>query len=306
MAFTEVVFRAAKKLKENPILVLPSLLLLTFTALSKFLMFKYGKFNELAQIVDSIIKAKVSTSFVAEKFQFEMLVSFFQNYWAQLLTSGIAFFLATFVVGVGMMAFEFVMIKNMINKKEIRLWKDRQEKKRYFWGIVFIRIFTYVLSFIILAITGGLALGIYLMTKQITPTTITFGAITAALASLFLLLVRLSLLFVYPGLLFGKTTNPVKAIKNTFLFFKTNPSYTFYAWFTVLVISTAIGIAEFIGGYAENLLVNVIEKFVSNIGLKATLSGIAVSSYNFIVFLAKLFFGVWTNIFLFYCYKEKG
>lgn len=292
--YTELVFKSIRKLRENPTVLVPSLLFFCILAIGRSLMYKYGKFAELFQLADNVVKSNVKSAVISEAFQFDMFTSFFQTYWPQLVTSAAIFFASTFLIGVGAMVFEYVMVRNMVNEKPIKLWEDRQEKKKYFWSVVFIRLFVYVISFIVLALVGVLSILLYPSTGKMTTAVITIGAALGLITLALLALIKLGFMFRYAILIMEKSRNPVYVIKESLLYFRKNPAHTFYTWLTLLIVSIGIGIAGMILEYVNAELVKI--------GIPAIFNFVL----PFIVILLGMIFQVWSDVFLFYCYKEKN
>jgi hypothetical protein len=225
-----------------------------------------------------------------------MLGVYIEENLAQLIISGLIFFVIAFIIGVGVDVIRYSMIKDVLNKKKIvigRIWK---EKKQFFWSVVFFKVLTFLVVFAMLLVVAAIGGLIFFLFSFVDPLTGTVSSIVLGLLLSFvgLIFIKLALLFGYPIMFLGKNKNPLKVLKASFKFFKKRKEYVFVTLLVTIGIGVVIGILSFL----VNLLFSF-DSFIPGLLILLTIVSIII---NFIISVTGK---LWIDIYLFSRYKER-
>ncbi|MBI2667798.1 hypothetical protein HYX17_03440 [Candidatus Woesearchaeota archaeon] len=192
----------------------------------------------------------------------------------------ILFFITGFILGSGINAMKFGMMRDIIEKKKLEFKKMIGYGSKYFWDIVLMRLTVFIISLMVLLFFGILIILNALNTfySQI------FFNIILLLFLITLFFLSLLLLFRYPALLIDRK-NPIEIIKSLYLLLLKNFKHVFMTWFIIFLFGLIILLLD----------------FSLNIAYGATLMIILI----IIRYAISLIYGVWSNLFLFYMYKLK-
>lgn len=157
----------------------------------------------------------------------------------KIIISLIAFFVANFFVGSGLIAIKFTMINDILKKKKIGLVKAFFDGGKYYWRVIEMRFMVFVLIIILSLIVG---LPIFILSSYLGGSSF----MAAVLVILVLLLIRLILLFRYP-VLFREDIGVSPALVKSMGFFKSKTKYVFSVWLFVIGLLFVVSILSEFG-----------------------------------------------------------
>ncbi len=275
------IFSSIDSIKKNPIIFIPDILLFLLIYGLTILFYKY---NNLAKLLSMLMSAESRA---------EIIKTFFVQNWLQLVISFAVFFFISFILGVGMEAIRFSMIKQIIKKKKASLKKAWKLKNKFFWKIVLMKILVTAILFISLLLLLIIAILIMAICSTIGVYSILW---LASLASIFLLIMlTLALLFRYAAL-FLDNKGTVKAIKGSFKYFSKNKKHTFFVWLTITIVSLIFGTLA----TSASLWIGKLQNIV-NIALW---SYVIMFFSSFTAFLIRTIYTIWSQVFIFKNYKN--
>ncbi|MDD5253787.1 MAG: hypothetical protein PHG05_01620 [Candidatus Nanoarchaeia archaeon] len=274
--FKEVYFKSWKQIK--PVLFIPDLISIIIT---------YGLFL-FFMIISGFSQFGSLASFDAQSFFEAGGLSFLQENLLRIISYLILFVLVNFFIGSGLMALKFKMLRNIIEKRKINLFRIIKEDEKAFWRVVLLRIFVYLIGLILLIIAWLIG---YLLINTI-PKGVAL-VIMGILIIVAVLLLKLMLLLRYACLFLDKKNTLKSLITSSRAFFK-KPGYLLAVLILILITQTVL-ILFMVG-------INYGIGFVGSEGLiGAIFMVLGLLSYAFFRIL-KL---VWTDLFLFNIYNHK-
>ena len=254
------------------LLFIPDLVMLIISFLLGFSFVKYSGIIEFFNANNNLIDS------------FDTLIPLLSNFIQEnilvFVIYLILFFITGFILGSGINAMKFGMMKDLVEKKKLDFKKMLRYGSKYFWDIVLMRLTVFIISLIVLLFFSIL---IVLNALNIFYNEI-FFMIILFLFLIVLFFLRLLFLFRYPALLIDRK-NPIQIIKSLYLYLLKNFKYVFITWLITFLIG----------------LIVVLLDFSLNIVYGVTLMIILLV----IRYIISLIYGVWSNLFLFYMYKLK-
>ena len=208
-----------------------------------------------------------------------------QSHIMKIIISLIAFFVANFFVGSGLIAIKFTMINDVLKKKKINLVRAFFKSGKYYWRVIEMRVMVFILIIILSLVVG---LPIFILSSYLGGSSF-MGAV---LVILVLLLIRLILLFRYP-ILFKEDVGVSPALIKSMSFFKSKLKYVFSVW---LIIIGLLFVVSILSEFGRVVISDLFYGF-------ASLSVILIIFY-LIKELALVFVNTFIDIFLFVSYLK--
>ncbi|MBI4447887.1 hypothetical protein HY643_02810 [Candidatus Woesearchaeota archaeon] len=288
MSYTERSIRAYNDLKNNWILFIPNIIKFFSVLILTLFLYKLGGFNVLAKQLTS---PQLYTTF---DFQLEIFKDFFKTNWIRIAISAALFLLTNFFIGVGADTIKYGMIANLTTNKKTELKKVWENKKKYFWKLVSLKLAIYILSIALVGLVTFISAILIYQIKSLS--TILSFSLVAFAAFLAIVVLKLFLFFVYPALFIGGRNNFLGVIKHSASTFTSKPKIVLIIWAITLALGVGVGLFDLFFGW----IINVINDALSNMTLIFFLSNVG----TFIVFLIKTGYTLWSELFVFNNYKE--
>ena len=254
------------------LLFIPDLVMLTFTLLAGFFFAKSSNFtqfltdaNRLADSLETLIP--LINEFVQKNI---LVISIYLT----------IFFIGGFIIGSGMIAMKFGMMKDVVEKKKLSFSKMYEHSAKNFWKVVWLRLTVFLISLVVLVVFG-LLFGLNIINPFYKSV---FFVLILLLFVFTLIFLKFLLLFRYPALFFDNK-NSIQTIKNLYSYLINNFKHVFITWIIIFLIGLIILLLDVslnIAQVAGLLLIMLIIRYIIN-----------------------LVYTVWSNMFLFYSYKLK-
>tara|TARA_Y100000034_G_scaffold62080_1_gene75352 strand:+ start:1 stop:801 length:801 start_codon:yes stop_codon:yes gene_type:complete len=203
--------------------------------------------------------------------------SLIQNNLLRFAISLIVFFITSFIVGSGLNAMKYGMMRDVIQSKKLDFKTMFNYGGDHFWRVVGLRVLIFFIGLAVF-LTFAILLGINSLNpfyKEV------FSFILIAILVFVLILLRILLLFRYP-ILFLDNKTPTKTIKNLYVYFKKRFQHIIITWLIIFIIGL----------------------FLIPINYGVNLIGIAVVVLP-LTYAINLIYTVWRDLFLFFSYKLK-
>jgi len=256
------------------ILFVPDLMLIIFNLILANLFLVYTGLGNFASKINSL-PAKVEA--------LPLIREFISAHFLSLVLFGLVFVFVNFILGSGLLSIKYGLMRDVVKKKKLRFLEYGGE---YLWSIVKVKFLIFLIMVAFIFIFGIIATGIYFLFPE------RFAFIFLLILSILVLVaLKLALLFRFPALFF-KDKSAFFSLRNSFLFFNRKFWVVLFSFLIILMVGISlslvyIGFTKLIG-----LLGNV--NFVwMLIALQA--GGIIFNLIN----------NVWSDLFLFYIFKEK-
>jgi len=215
-----------------------------------------------------------------------LIESFISANFISLIFFGLFFVIVNFVVGSGLLSIKYGLMKGIVNEKTLKFY---EYSKEYFWKVVKLKFLVFLVMTLLVIVFGALAtLFYFLFADKIA------YVLLILLMVLVLILLKLALLFRYPSL-FLKDKSAFMAVRNSLLFFRKK----FFTVVASLLVVVLVGVFLSFGYIGITSLFNYVGR---------------AYYYYFIIFfivwqllgiIINLVNNVWSDLFLFYVFKEK-
>lgn len=258
-----------KDLKDNPILFVPDVIVLFVNLILGFFFLKYSGILKLIMDPETLVKGIESAVPIIKLFLKENILRLIVTFVLSALTS--------FVIGSGLIAMKFGMMKDLINKKKLTI-KKMFKSGKYVWQVISMKMIIFaigIVTFLFLFGTG-IILNTFLQ-KNLAISMVGF------FFPVILLILQLLLFFRYP-IIFLEEKHPFVAVKESFNYFLKNKKHVFIIWLIILAISFIPMPLNAILGLTEQKLV---------------LSAVAVIVGYLIKSLINMIITVWSDMFKF-------
>lgn len=277
-----------RTLVKNPLLLLPDIIAGVVSLLLLYFAFLYTGAGDLVgalQTAEQDILGDVLREYLSQNL-------------AQIIIAVSAFFVITFLFGVGIDILRYELVMQALMRKKLSLQSAWKERKSYFWNIVLLRILLFCIA-IILSVGIFLCIGVAsLILESVGGESIANSGATVLLIVLglsFLIVFVLSFLFSFPIMFLKNMKNPVQVLQESFRFFRAHASYVLVTGVVILCISLLSGIFTYAFGKSigsGNVAVLPWQGWKLMLDfIVRTLIGVAVS--------------VWSALFVFARYKER-
>ncbi len=264
--YKEVFFKSWKGLFNNLYLIIPDLLYLAFmTGLGLVLAWFGGFWGVFDYFLGGVTPST------------ESVLNFLEINWIKLLISAIIFFISSFMVGASIVAFKYILMKNIVMGNKFSFIRVYKTVGGYFWNVVLLRFMIFLIMIPVFVLWG---LMFYLGFENQGYLLKILGLIVMILS---MVLVKWVFLFVYP-VMFLKSNNAYKSLKGSFAFFKNHFKIVLFSW---LILVFAAGVFSAIVSLLSSFIVGIILVFA----IRSTLN---------------VFIKVWGELFLFYIYDLKS
>ncbi|MDP6641959.1 MAG: hypothetical protein QGF74_01075 [Candidatus Nanoarchaeia archaeon] len=258
------------------LLFVPDLILLIFTFLSGFVFVKYsGVLNLLTDANKLASSLRVADSIEALAPIFTSLV---QKDVLVVLIYLLIFFLGGFVLGSGLLAMKFGMMKDVVEKKKLSLKNMYDHSMNHFWDVVWLRLTIFLISLAVIVSFAMLA-SLNALNSFYQET---FFILISILFLLTLIFLRFLLLFRYPALFFDRT-NSTQTVKKLYDYFLKNYKHIILTWLVI---------------FGFGLIIVLLDLSLNKITIISLL--VIVIAIRYII---NLIYNVWSDLFLFYNYK---
>jgi hypothetical protein len=162
-----------------------------------------------------------------------------QSHLMKIIISLIAFFVANFFVGSGLIAVKFTMINDVLKGKKVGLVKAFFDSGKYYWRVIEMRVMVFIFIIILSLIVG---LPIFILFSSLGGSSF----MAAILVILVLLLIRLFLLFRYP-ILFRDDVGVSPALIKSMGLFKSKTKYVLSVWLIIIGLLFVVSILSEFG-----------------------------------------------------------
>ncbi len=278
MKYKQILLSSIKTPIKQPLLFFPSIaLFLTNTILILLFLSVTGLLPLLTQNPAIIFEQDLQTiiNYLQLNFESNLL---------NILITFIGFVVINFLVGSGLLAMKFGLIKEVAKKRKITLRKAVQSGKKYTFRIIKLKVFVFVCMALLILILNSIFPRLLSISNSIIFVTLTYFMIKVSYQ-----IINFILLFRYPILL-TKNKGVFFTIKETFRFFKSKTKFVIATWIIIFIITT----------------ITTLFLLFLNTSLTATLT------YGLVIFLiikslTDIIISLWQDIFLFFVYffKEK-
>lgn len=291
MVYRKLILESAKNLKNNPKLIVPDLMLFFSTTIFGII---FLKILNLLPLLQEILVNKNTIK--------EVLMSFLQNTQniVNLVILLIIFFIITFFAGASLMAIKFQMMKDITLNKKPSFIKSMKNVPRYLWGVVGLRILIFIISILIVL----LIYFFFTMVYYLFSISIIYGILSAIILSaiaLFILAVfKISVFFVYQ-ILFFEDKSAMESLALSFLYSKKHSLYIILIW----CITFSAGILFWLITIPLNNIIDIIEKNLISTSSAITIFILTMIITAFFRVIINLIYLLWSNLFLFFAYKES-
>jgi len=275
-------------LKKNPLLYLPDLVMTAILSVLLYFIYVYTGIADFLVVLQSV-----------ETVSLELFTSYLSENLKELIVSGLTFFFFSFIFGVGVIIFKFVMIKQILSGKKVSLSSVWKEKGGFFWSIVFLRILVYVLSLIVIALVALIGLVLYFLFFSLHENLaiILSLGIAIPLALILFIGIKLALLFRYPVMFLTHIKKPIPILKESYSLLKKSPQFVLKTWLVVLLLTLIFWAGS-----------SILDTFVS-LGisfLPATTVTLVLSSiWSLVGTLLSITIDLWTSIYVFLQFKRR-
>ncbi len=268
-------FKTWKNLKL--ILFVPDLMLIILNVFLGNLFLLYtnvgGLINKLSSLPAKVEALPIVEHFIGANFVSLVLFVFF-------------FTVINFVIGSGLLSIKYGLMRDTVNKKKPMFFEYSRE---YFWKIVKLKILVFLLMILVILVFGALATLFYLLFME----KIAFILLTLLLI-LVLLILKLALLFRFPAL-FLKDKSAFMAVRNSFLFLKNRFFIVVLSLLMIFIVGFVFSLGYIGISTSFNYLTNLDYRYFVWFFILWQVMGIAINLIN----------NVWSDLFLFYVFKEK-
>lgn len=273
---------------KNPSLYLPDIAMAAITSILLYFIYLYTGAADFLSLLRS-----------AETLSVDLFTSYLSENLKELILSGIMFFFVSFIFGVGVIVFKFLMIKNILLGKKVSFAVLWAEKKGLFWAVVLLRIYVYILSLLTLGFLVILGFGVYFLFLPFHESiALAFSlALTVFLGVIFLILIKLATLFRYPFLFLSSEKNSLSVLKASSLLFKKKPLFVLKTWGIVVLLT----IIFWAGTYILDTFIQMSLSFFSLLTI-AMILGLLWSIINM---LLNITIDLWTTIYVFLRFQKK-
>lgn len=280
--------KSFQNLYKNPVLFAPDLIYAVFSFIMIYALYSITGFNTILASLPEGIDAQI-----------EVYQTFFASNMGHILISVAVFFIATFFVGVTALTTKFVLMKYLINKKKVNLYKAWQLGNKFFWNVVLVRIYVYIISLLTLALISLILFLLYLLIAPFNPEFASYFIILIGvlLGVVALLLLSWVLLFRYPIMFLTKKPGACTVLRNSYKYFRKKSGYVVIAWLTIFCVIVAFVLVGILlnAGYSG---------LVENMDVTYWLVAIGVIWTMFMT-IFDLIPSLWKFLYLFEKFKEK-
>lgn len=201
------------------------------------------------------------------------------------IASFILFFATNFLVGSSLLAIKYSMMNDLVEGKKTNLKKGFIGATKIYFRVIFMRIFVYIIYFILALIFSSYLLFVRGVSQANIP-------LIVFLIGFSIVIVKIILLFRYPIMVIDKV-RPVEAIRKTFSYFLRRKRRVLIVWLIIFVIAS---IASFI--------VFLLGKLVSFVG-NSFLSVFVILAISYLLkIIVDLVVDVWGDLYVFFVYKK--
>lgn len=277
-------YPSIRNLSKHPKLYLPDLFMYVVTYVLTVFFYKSSGLD--ATLKEAILNKAVTI---------DVFQNFLYTNWFQILISVIVFIIVTFFVGVGVTIVRYRLITSITNKKRMTLWKAIFNRKQYFFKVVFLKIYVYALSALMLIITTAIIVANKEIENDFLGISIKLFATLVGIA--IILFIKMGIMYRYAILFLADEKRSYRALKRSFRILLKRPWLVIIVWFAIAVAGLGMGIV--VSGVST----------VANL-LKDIFTG-PYSSYLFslivvlIVYLIKLTYDLWSHLFVFSTFKFR-
>ncbi len=245
MVFSTVT-RSFHLLRQHPLLYIPDLV---GVLVNYILLYAFARITGATDLISGLS--------AAEAVPIEILSQFIKENLAQLIVSGAVFFIISFVIGTSVLIYKYSLVRDLLVEKKMSFSKVWKERRGYFWDVVFVRVFTFLITIVALAVAllaGGL---LYVVIKPFSETAALYLGVFVGvvLAIALLVLVTLAILFRYPIMFFTKTRSAYRVLAHSYAYLKKHKEYVIVSWLVVLAITIVFGVVSSLLNYLSDLLV---------------------------------------------------
>jgi hypothetical protein len=188
------------------------------------------------------------------------------------------FFIGGFVLGSGLLAMKFGMMKEVVENKKLSFKKMYGYSMNYFWEVVWLRLTIFLISLSVI-VSFAVLVGLNALNSFYQET---FFILISILFLLTLIFLRFLLLFRYPALFFDRK-NSTQTIKRLYDYFLKNYKHIILTWLVIFGFGLSI------------VLLDLSLNKITTVNLIVVLIAIR--------YVVNLVYNVWSDLFLFYNYK---
>jgi len=280
--------KSFQNLYKNPVLFVPDFIYAVISFVLIYFLYSITGFNTILASLPDGFEAQV------EAFQ-----TFFATNMGQILISVAVFAVVTFLIGVTALTTKFVLMKYLINKKRINLFKAWQMGHKYFWEVVLVRVYVYIISLVTLLLISLISLLLYMLINPFSPEFASFFSILVGGILSMVAIVSLSwiLLYRYPIMFLTSKKNAFTVLKNSYRYFKQKSGHVIISWLVILAVSAIFVLIGILlnAGYSG---------FVEGMSQTYLLLAIGVAWTMFMT-VYDLVPSLWKFLYLFGKFKEK-
>jgi len=271
--YKDTFVKSWKDIKDHPILLLPdAVMFLMNMALGIFFVKSSGISGLMTD--PAILSKEVST-------MLPVIKTFIKENLLRLIISFALFIVTSFLIGSGLIAMKFGMMRDLLEKQELS-FKKMLTNGKYVWQVVSMKMIMFVIGMItfLFVIGTGVILSAFWLKG--------YGVLVASLSfPILVILLQICLLFRYP-LVFLEKKHPIVAVKESFEYFFKNKKYTFMIWLIVTAMALITAPIGAILGLTDQT------KLTAMIVLAYVLRSVI-----------GVVIGVWSDMFKFRSYKLK-
>ena len=154
------------------------------------------------------------------------------------------------------------MIRDVIQGKKASIFKAYKKSHKRFWQVVFMKIFVFIISILVVILVSFFTGLTYFIFSQISVELGRLLALFVAVAFILLAVfgIKFGILFRYPVMFLTNKTKAWISLRESFRFFIKDPVYIFVTWFIVFILSIVIwlssGIINYVLGMIQGLSSN--------------------------------------------------
>ncbi|MBU4501834.1 MAG: hypothetical protein KKA79_04525 [Nanoarchaeota archaeon] len=222
VAFTQ----SWKDLKQNLILFIPDIIIVLFNLLLGLFFLQYSGILGAVKDPELWVEGLVTV--------LPAISSFVQQNIVRLIITFIAFALTSFVIGSGLTAMKYAMIKDLVKKKKLTIKKMFYYGKGV-WNIIFMKIVMFAIGIIVLIFLSLFITGLSLIIYYFVKSKVIISLTNLALVSIIIIVLQMSFFFRYP-IMFLDKKNPLKAVKDSLTYFLKHKNFVFKIWLIIALL----------------------------------------------------------------------
>jgi len=273
--YTEVFTQSWKDLKENPILFVPDIVIVVINIILGLSFLKSSGLITILSDPSTILKSLETFAPILQSFLKENLI--------RVIVTLILFAITSFVIGSGLSAMKYGMLRDLVNKKKLTLSKMWENGKNI-WLVVSMKMIMFAVGIITLLFLIGSGV---IMSQFIERGTAAF--ILTVATPIFILILQLLLFFRYQ-IMFLENKHPFEAIKESYHYFTKHFKTVILTWLIIIAISITASFLAAFTGLAEGKL---------TFSITLILGYLVRNIINVII-------GLWAETFKFRIYKLKA